>query len=110
MPRGTPGYKKYTTQKDRWLGWLNPAAGAGTYPRRTGENATARVVYNRIVEPKMLLWLADAAGVQPALVNEARRAAEIEAPLASKAAAIRKVVPWIVVADALISDSRRSAA
>lgn len=40
MP-GTQGYNNYTTRKDHWLGWLNPAAGTGTYPRRTGKNESA---------------------------------------------------------------------
>lgn len=47
VPERTEGYNNYTTQKDHWLGWLNPAAGTGTYPRKTGKDATARAVYNR---------------------------------------------------------------
>jgi hypothetical protein len=110
VPTGRPGYNRYTTQKDHWLGWLNPEAGTGTYLRRSGSNATARLVYNRIVEPKMLLWLAEAAGVRRDLVLQAKNAADAVTPMPSKAAAVRKLVPWALVADALIGKVRRSAA
>jgi hypothetical protein len=101
VPRGTPGYNTYTTQKAHWLGWLNPAAGTGTYPRAGGADRDARDVYNRIVEPKLLLWLAVAAEVSPTRIDAARSEAEGKAKLNSKAAAIRKHVTWQVLVDAL---------
>lgn len=101
VPRKTQGYNVYRTQKAHWLGWLNPAAGTGTYPRRSDDKTTARMVYNRIGEPKMLLWLISAAQVPPKLVAEARQAAEGDAALSSRCASIRKLVPWRIVADAL---------
>ena len=101
VPIKTAGYNKYTTQKDHWLGWLNPAAGTGSYPRASGNERGARNVYNRIVEPKMLLWLIAAAGVRKELVDAARVAAANDAPLPTRAAAIRKYVPWVEVAAAL---------
>lgn len=110
VPSGTSGYNRYTTQRDHWMGWLNPAAGTGTYPRRTGHGATARLIYNRIVEPQMLLWLAEASGVEDDLVSGARDAAASTARFGSKAAAIRKFLPWSVVADALTTRPEASAA
>jgi hypothetical protein len=101
VPRGTRGYNTYTTQKDHWLGWLDPAAGTGTYPRRTGANATARSVYNRIGEPEMLLWLARASGIAPERVDAATRATLAAPKLASKCKAIRALIPWRMVAEAL---------
>ncbi|MDP2073132.1 MAG: hypothetical protein Q8K25_02775 [Hydrogenophaga sp.] len=94
VPLGTPGYNKYTTQKAHWLGWLNPAAKTGTYPRASGNERGARNVYNRIVEPKMLLWLISASGVRKDLIESARLAAAIDAPMPTRAAAVRKHVPW----------------
>ncbi len=94
VPLGTPGYNKYTTQKAHWLGWLNPAAKTGTYPRASGNERGARNVYNRIVEPKMLLWLISASGVRKDLIESARLAAAINAPMPTRAAAVRKHVPW----------------
>lgn len=95
------GYNNYTTQKDHWLGWLNPNSGTGTYPRKSGPDRNARYVYNHVVEPKMLLWLISAAGVSQELVQIAKKAADDKSPLASKSAAIRKIVPWSEVAFAL---------
>lgn len=51
VPKGTNGFNLYQTQKDHWLGWLDPSAGTGTYPRQTGADVPARTVYNRIMEP-----------------------------------------------------------
>jgi hypothetical protein len=101
VPPKTPGYNKYTTQKEHWLGWLNPAEKTGTYVRTSGDERGARNVYNRIVEPKMLLWLIAASGVRKDLADAARVAADIDAPLPTRSKAIRKHVPWTEVATAL---------
>ena len=97
----TQGYNQYTTQKDHWLGWLNPAAGTGSYPRRTGANVAAKMVYNRIGEPKMLWWLASAAGVDQSLLDEAQRRVDAQTPLSSQCAEFRKLVPWRTLAESL---------
>jgi hypothetical protein len=99
----TQGYNHYRTQKDHWLGWLNPAAGTGSYPRRTGTNVTARTVYNRIGEPKMLLWLASAADLPSSLVDQARAEAAPLKALSSQCAVIRQHIPWRTLAEALES-------
>ena len=99
--RGTQGYNTYTTQKDHWLGWLNPTTGTGTYARTGGPNRDARDVYNRIVEPKLLFWLAEAADVHPNIRATAMTDASAKSKLASKSAAIRKHIPWPVLAEAL---------
>ncbi len=101
VPRGTQGYNTYSTQKDHWLGWLNPAAGTGTYPRTSGTDRDARDIYNRIAEPKLLLWLAEAAEVSPHLITAAKREAEGKEKLNSRAAAVRKHVSWFVLSEAL---------
>ena len=99
---GQRGYNTYTTQKDHWLGWLDPHSGTGTYARKSTPDRDARYVYNHIVEPKMLLWLICASGVEPALVQAATDAAEGGSTLAGKSAAIRRQVPWSVVYEALL--------
>ncbi|MDP3324687.1 MAG: hypothetical protein Q8S71_14230 [Hydrogenophaga sp.] len=106
----TAGYNNYRTQKEHWLGWLNPAERTGTYPRREGIGHDARYVYNHIVEPKMLLWLIAVAGVTPDLVNAARAAADGVTMLPINAAAILLVVPWRLIAEALgrSSDSKET--
>lgn len=54
----------YMTQKEHWLGWLREYDGPGAYGRIAGKQRDARFAYNHIVEPKMLLWLIEAAGVK----------------------------------------------
>jgi hypothetical protein len=95
------GYNNYRTQKDHWLGWLDPNSGTGTYPRADAPNRNAKYVYNHIVEPKMLLWLITASEVEPALIKAAQGAAAAAASMPGQSAAIRKCVPWSVVASAL---------
>lgn len=101
VPDRTAGYNRYNTQKDHWLGWLDPTAETGSYPRRAKEDRDARYVYNHIVEPKMLLWLISAAGVRPELLQLAEEAAKAASSLPGKAAAIRRHVPWSQILDAL---------
>ena len=111
VPDNTPGYKVYNTQRAHWLGWLDPAAGTGTYPRSSMGDVSARTVCQRIGEPRMLLWLAEAAGVDSELVQQARDSAAQNESLASQCATIRKLLPWRTLAEVLESslDSPSSA-
>ncbi len=61
----------------------------------------AKFADNHIVNHEMLLWIIDAAEVSPSLVKEAKRAAAKKASMMAKSAAIRKIVPSEVLADAL---------
>lgn len=101
VPPRTQGYNHYTTQKDHWLGWLDPTAGSGSYPRRTGDNVPARTVYNRIGEPRMLWWLASAARVDQCLLDEAKAAMNPQMALSTQCAAFRRFVPWRTLAESL---------
>lgn len=101
VPPRTQGYNHYTTQKDHWLGWLDPTAGTGSYPRRTGNNVSARTVYNRIGEPGMLWWLARAARVDQRLLDEANATMDPQKPLSSQCAEFRRLVPWRTLAESL---------
>jgi hypothetical protein len=95
------GYNNYKTQKEHWLGWLDVTSTTGTFARKSGDGGGARRVYNLIGEPKMLLWLASAAGVQANLLRAARDAADGVTNLRSKCGAIRKHIPWSEVESAL---------
>lgn len=48
--------------------------------------------YNHIVEPTMLLWIIEAAGVQKSLLESARKAAKREKTIMAQSSAIRKQV------------------
>lgn len=93
--------KWYMTQKEHWLGWLRGYHGPGAYGRKTGRRRDAKFAYNHIVEPKMLLWLIEAARVKPNLVRAVKRAASRADTLPGKSASIRRRVPWSEVAEAL---------
>ncbi len=93
--------KWYTTQKEHWLGWLRDYHGPGAYGRRSETRRDAEYIYNHVVEVGMLLWLIEAAGVEPRLVSAARQSAVKVTVLAQKSAAVRKHVPWAEVENVL---------
>ena len=78
----------------------------GAYGRLPNKKRDAKFAYNHIVEVKMLLWLIDAAGVDPERVMLARRAADGVELLQQKSAAVRKHVPWEDVARLLWDDPK----
>ncbi len=71
----------------------------GYYGRKSWD-MTAEQVYNRIVNPSMLIWLAEAAGVEKALVERASGDA-LAAPsdMSAQSAGIRREEPWHLIAD-----------
>lgn len=101
----------YRDQKEHWLKWLGEYDGPGAYGRKTWD-VSARVVYNRVVNPAMVLWLGEAAGLPSARVRAAIQAAKVVGgSFARQAGAIRAVIPWEDV-EAQLTDAttRRSRA
>lgn len=96
----------YRTQKEHWLGWLSQYDGPGAYGR-TGPARDAKFAYNHIVNPYMLLWIIEAAGVKTELVKAAQMAVEVGKTPMQKAGAVRKQVPWEELARALWRDPAR---
>ena len=99
----TPG-KWYRSQKEHWLGWLREYHSAGAYGRKSTaltRPRDAEFAYNHIVESKMLLWLAEAAGVKPTLVASAQMSAARARTMMAKSAAVRQHIPWSVIQSAL---------
>lgn len=87
----------YSSQKEHWLAWLREYNGPGCYDRKVWERS-AEFVYNHIVCPPMVLWLGEASGLPKTKVREAKNAALAAKPsLASQAAAIRKVILWMLI-------------
>lgn len=64
----------YKTQKEHWLGWLAEYRGPGYYGRKNSHRS-AEFVYNHIVCPPMVLWLAEASGIPKPMVAKAAQAA-----------------------------------
>ena len=96
----TPG-KWYRTQKEHWLRWLKEYGGPGAYGRLPGTKRSARLVYARIVEPRMLLWLIDSVGLGAQLPDSVRTPCSASSEMTKRSALIRRHVPWEAVAAAL---------
>jgi hypothetical protein len=88
-------------QQQHWLGWLKHYNSEGYYGRKNVNVMDAKLVYNRIVCPPMVLWLAEALRVSKPLITEAFTSALERSTLASQSAAIRKVIPWEMVDEKL---------
>lgn len=87
----------YTSQKEHWLGWLSEYGGPGYYGRKNSHRS-AEFIYNHIVCPPMVLWLAEASGIPKARVSKAKEAALSAPPkLQAQSAAIRKIIPWKMI-------------
>lgn len=98
--------KWYRTQKEHWIGWLEEYDGPGAYDRKATSPTDAKRVYNRIVEYRMLLWLAEAAGVDPSKVREARSQAATATSLQQASGRVRRLIPWEDVQAALAARRR----
>lgn len=93
--------KWYLTQKEHWIGCLYEYNGPGAYGRKTSLGRDARFVYNHVVQPEMLVYVARAAGVSRTRIAAARRVLGTHQPLMRQASAIRELLPWELVASAL---------
>ena len=88
-------------QKEHWLGWLNGSSGRGYYGRKSW-NVPAEGVYSRVVNPSMLVWLADAAVVPTPMVTRAMKAAlEGGSTMMQQSGSTRRVIPWRTIEEAL---------
>lgn len=93
--------KWYRTQKEHWIGWLGEYDGPGAYGRKSGIRHDARFVYNHVVEPKMLLWLAQASGARSELVRVASSECAKAPTMQQQSSIIRRYIPWKVLAATL---------
>ena len=85
----------YSSQKEHCLGWPSDYDGPGGYNRKTWRGRDAEFIYNHIVNPKMLIWLAEAVGAPNAKVRRACVAALFAgATMQSMSAAIRRIFPF----------------
>ena len=101
--RRTPSASKwYESQKEHWIGWLLDYQSPGAYDRKTHNQRDARCIYNRVVCPDLLLYLAKGSGVSASALRKARTAASLAGPTQmAKAGAVRRALPWAVVLEAL---------
>lgn len=94
----------YESQKEHWVGWLFHYNSSGAYGRKVTAGRDARFVYNHVVCPGLLTYLADAAGVSRSLVRQAKHQAASGGTEMSRAGVIRRIIPWELVQEALLEN------
>lgn len=103
----THGQRKnvyWESQKHHLLPWLDAQAttGSGSFTR-SKPNTEARIMYARLSCPECQLWLAEAAGVDKKLIQRAADEAKKLEKVVSRAAIIRKTIPWSEIETALLA-------
>lgn len=94
----------YESQKEHWVGWLFHYNSSGAYGRKVTAGRDAKFVYNHVVCPGLLTYLADAAGVSRGLVRQAKHLAASPGTEMARAGAIRRTIPWELVQEALLEN------
>jgi hypothetical protein len=93
----------YDNQRQHWLRWLEQYGGPGAYGRKDSDRS-AQFVYRQVVNPKMLVYLAEASGVSKKVIAAGVRAALAKhtSTMAAMSGAFRREVPWEMVEAALL--------
>mgnify|MGYP000102446934 CR=1 FL=1 len=111
LPEKTPGYplmdevlrlgpryqrKWFSNQREHWLGWLEDYETAGAYGRKNTGDLRAKSIFNKIANPPMLYWLAEAVEVENGLLLDSFRevADNREKRSSALCAIIRKIIPF----------------
>ncbi len=94
----------YRTQKEHWLGWLKEYNSPGAY-NRTGWDRNAKFAYNHVVCSGLLIYLIKAIPLSAETIQKAEEAYKLQTSEMAKAGAIRKILPWKVIYDALWNDT-----
>jgi len=89
-----------------WLRWLSGYEDK-TYGR-ANPNRSAKFIYNALNYPEMIIWLAAASGVNPQLIREATNATDRKESRMAQSAALRRLLPWSVIATHLTERTSRS--
>lgn len=94
----------WKNQKDHLLPWLDAQAttGSGSFTRRK-PNTDAQTMYAHLSCPECQLWLAEAAGVDVDLIQKAADDAKKLDKVVSRAALIRRTIPWSTIETALLA-------
>ncbi len=100
-----PWARDHESHRDHWLKWLEDySAGIGYYGRKN-HNRDAAYIWSHLQCAGMLIYLAEAAGVETDIV---RRAVQIATTAAGNRAAVsaatRRVLPWPRVCRALFEE------
>jgi predicted restriction endonuclease len=85
--------------KETWIEWLSPYADRSD--RRKNTDRDAQFVFNKLNSPSMIIWLAEASGIDDRLLQRAMQIAGRAGPKETLAATIRNILPWKLVSDNL---------
>jgi len=104
--RVLPNQTKLFTEpyKDTWLDWLSQYADktyeGGSYPRKNPDR-DGKFIFNKLNNPWMIIWLAEASGVGDQLLQKALNIVgeddDTKENLSTVSAAVRKILPWELV-------------
>ena len=98
----------YSSQKEHWRGWLKEYDGPGAYGRKSETGRDAAFVYNHVVNPQMLMWLAEAVEIPRSRLLAARRVAlAAGGRMQEMSGAIRRVIPYEDLEPCLIEATTR---
>lgn len=93
-----PWPRAYSSHREHWIKWLREYHTPGFY-QRTNSDRDARFIWGHIQNLGMVLWLAEAAGTAPDLVEGARlRSVSAGGNSARRCSAARHVLPWLPLA------------
>lgn len=96
QPRGT----WWTSQQEHMVSWFSSQKGhgAGAFTR-SSPNVSARTTYNRLLAPAAFLWMAEALGELPGVVQAAADAALAEPNSRKRPGLLRRHLPWERIAE-----------
>lgn len=107
--RSLPNQTKLFSEpyKDTWLSWLSQYADkkyeGGSY-RRKNPDRDGKYIFNKLNNPWMIIWLAEASGVDDRLLQKALKVFNEDDPkenLTAASAAVRSILPWELVVNHL---------
>lgn len=90
----------WSSQQEHMVRWFSDQAtlGSGAFTR-SEPNTSARTTYNRLLAPAAFVWMAEALGEDPAVVQAAADAARAEPSARRRPGLLRRHLPWSRVAE-----------
>lgn len=98
----------YSDQREHMVGWFRGQAtlGSGAYSR-SRPNRSAKTAYNRLFAPGAILWIGEALGEEPAIVQAAADAARAEPNARRRPGIMRAHFPWARIAELASAQTSR---
>ncbi|MFI8776578.1 hypothetical protein ACIGH6_05745 [Brachybacterium paraconglomeratum] len=97
LPQRTGSW--WTNQREHMVAWFRgqDSTGSGKFTKRAPDTS-ARLTYNRLLAPAAFVWMAEALGVSPEVVQAAADAARAEGNARKRPGVIRSHLPWDLIA------------